>query len=150
MKTNILEQRERKFIDWFINSNKNLKLDWVAPLGSYDRNDFTFYSGRTLNMAEVKIRDFEIEKYETAIIETEKVTALLNLFTETSTLDHNAKLYYIAVYPKSRKYILFDLVNTPTKYSKEWCPKSTLNNNGEYIWKWCNNYKIEDGIIINF
>ena len=143
---NKYEKRERRFIDWYINQNPQHKLEEVTPEGSMERNDFIMYSGRTLVMGEVKIREIEIDKYNTSIIETSKVLGLMEKFLSTKKLDTNAKLIFIAVYPKSKKYIVIDLMNQSSTLSFEYCDKTTFKTSNK-IDKACNNYKITESTI---
>jgi hypothetical protein len=53
------ETRERSFIEWYINSKGEHKLEEESEIGSGKRNDFIMLSGRTYVMGEVKVRTFE-------------------------------------------------------------------------------------------
>ena len=140
------EERERRFIDWYINTKQEHKIDTISPIGSYNRNDFTFYSGRTFIIAEVKIREFEYDKYPTIILESSKVDALLENFSD-EIINQSAKIYYYAVYPKSKKILVFDLLKTPHTKTIEHCPVSTMDPSKGHKRKIMNNYKITDSII---
>ena len=74
------ETRERKFMNWYINLKPEHKLEEESEIGSFKRNDFIMTSGSTYVMGEIKVRTFEYDKYQTAVIELDKVNALMELF----------------------------------------------------------------------
>jgi hypothetical protein len=151
MKMNDYETRERKFINWFIDLKLEHKLDEVSPIGSGNRSDFVMISGNTYILGEVKIRDIEWNKYPTAVIELDKINALMNIFQPFYQMgkNHN-KLYYFAAYPKSRKVLVFDIINTPTTLTYEYCPITTAYDRGNK-YKAMVNYKLTDAVLtINY
>jgi hypothetical protein len=141
------ETRERKFINWFINLKPEHKLDEISPIGSFQRNDFIMISGTSYILGEVKIRTFEWDKYDTAVIELDKINALTEIYEPFNRIgkNHN-KLFYFAVYPKSRKILIFDILNTPSTITYEWCPITTAKDIGNKF-KSMANYQITDAII---
>ena len=145
------ETRERKFMNWYINLKPEHKLEEESEIGSFKRNDFIMTSGSTYVMGEIKVRTFEYDKYQTAVIELDKVNALMELFQPYNQMGSINKLYYYAAYPKSRKILIFDILNTPTTLSYEWCPVATADKSRGKKSKAMVNYKIEDAIgSINF
>jgi hypothetical protein len=147
---NQYEIRERKFLNWYINSKPEHKLEEESKIGSYERNDFVMLSGKTYVMGEIKIRTFEWNKYPTAVIELDKINALMNKFESYYQMGKINKLYYYAAYPKSRKILVFDIINTPSTLSYEWCPITTAEERGQKR-KAMVNYKLQDAItIINY
>jgi hypothetical protein len=143
------EQRERKFLHWYISSEKcnNCKLEEESPIGSKERNDFVISSGRTIYiMGEIKIRSFEHDKYDTSLLELDKVKGLMDKFEIYHQMGETNKLYYYAVYPTDRTILVYDIINTPSTLSYEWCPVSTAEDWGKKR-KIMLNYKIEDAII---
>jgi hypothetical protein len=141
------EQRERKAIEWFINSNPTHKIDEISPIGNFASNDFKFFSGGTHIVAEVKIRDFESNKYPTAIINMDKINRILNENDESYRL-FKSKFLYFAFYPKSRELYIFDLMNTPTTISYQWTAATTMGVNKERSYKPMLNFRFEDAISI--
>jgi hypothetical protein len=144
------ETRERSFIEWYINSKGEHKLEEESEIGSGKRNDFIMLSGRTYVMGEVKVRTFEFDKYPTAVIELSKIKGLTDIFQPYYQMGKKNKLYYYAVYPQSRKILMFDVLESPTTLTYEWCPVTTAAKRGSK-YKTMVNYKIEDAIeIINY
>ena len=153
MKVKQYESRERRFINYYINNKcLNCKAEYISPEGSFDNKDFIFYSGRTtLNMGEVKVRDIDHNKYDTAIIQVDKVYYLTNQFLDCLQQDERAKLLYFAVYPKTRTIMVFDMMNTPSTITMEWCDKVTAKPELGKVKKPMVNYKYEDALqIIKF
>jgi hypothetical protein len=136
------EKVERKFIEWYIKSDPLHKLDEISPIGSYNRNDFVMLSGNSYILGEVKVRSFEWDKYPTAVIELDKVQALTRMFEPFRIMGETNKLYYYAVYKKSRTILIFDLLTTPMTLSYEWCPITTAEDKG-------NKYKVMANFSIN-
>ena len=143
------EKRERKFLNWYINLKSEHKLEEESAIGSYERNDFVMLSGRTYVMGEIKIRTFEWDKYPTAVLELDKVEALVDKFQSYHQMGQTNKLYYYAVYPKSRTILIFDIMTSPGTLTYEWCPITTAKDKG-YKWKAMMNYKLKDAIKINY
>jgi len=141
------EQRERKAIDWFINSNPIHKIDEISEVGSFKSNDFKFFSGGTHIIAEIKIRDFESNKYPTVVIDLDKINRILNE-NEQSYRIYRSKFLYLAFYPKSRDLLIFDVMNTPSTLTYEWAPVTTMDPSRGYKNKVMMNFKIEDAITI--
>lgn len=146
------ESRERKFLDWYVTTKKNIELINVSPIGSFDRKDFTAYSGRTFIMGEIKIRNISYNKYPTVILELDKIQSLTKLFEKEHRLSGNtAKLLYYAVYPNSRKVLIFDILRTAVTLSFNFSPITTTDKSRGYVWKTMANYKLEDALeIIEF
>lgn len=144
---NDYEKRERKFLKWFLDEKcYKCKLEEESRIGSFKRNDFVITSGNTYIMGEIKIRSFEFDKYPTVVIELDKVSALMDIFSDYNRMGENNKLYYYAIYPKSRKILIFDIINTPSTLSYEWCPIATASDKGNKT-KVMVNYKINDNTI---
>jgi hypothetical protein len=140
------EKRERKFLNWYLNDRcYKCKLEEESPIGSYERNDFVILSGRTYIMGEIKIREFESDKYPTAIIELDKINALMEKFQPYYQMGKTNKLYYYAAYPKSRKILVFDIMNTPSTITYEFCPITTASDKGNKM-KAMINYAIDNAI----
>ena len=140
------EKRERKFLHWYINSKSEHKLEKESEIGSYERNDFIMTSGNTYIMGEIKIRSFEHDKYDTSLLELEKVRGLMEKFELYHQMGETNKLYYYAVYPKDRTILVYDIINTPSTLSYEWCPVSTAKDWGQKR-KIMVNYQIDDATI---
>lgn len=140
------ELRERKAIEWFINSNPIHKIDDISPVGNFASNDFKFFSGNTHIIGEVKIRDFEYNKYPTALINQEKIQRIL-LENEESYRLMRSKFYYFAFYPKSRNLLVFDVMNTPSTLTFEYTANTTMGENKKYSYRPMMNFKIEDAIL---
>lgn len=144
---NDYEKRERKFLKWYLDEKcYKCKLEEESAIGSYQRNDFVITSGNTYIMGEIKIRSFEWDKYPTAVIELDKITALMNSFSDYNQMGENNKLYYYAIYPKSRKILIFDIMKTSSTLTYEWCPITTASDKGHRR-KVMANYKIDDNTI---
>lgn len=140
------ELRERKFLQWYLdNKCENCKLEEVSDIGSKERNDFVILSGRTYIMGEIKVRKIESDRHSTAVIELDKINALMELFQPWYQMGETNKLVYYAVYPKSRKILLFDIMKTPSTLTYEWCPVSTAEDKGSKR-KAMVNYKVTDAI----
>lgn len=151
-KFNDYEKRERKFLNWYLEEKcYKCKLEEESAIGSKERNDFVISSGRTIYiMGEIKIRTFEWDKYPTAVIELDKINALMNKFEIYHQMGETNKLYYYAAYPKSRKILVFDIMDTPSSLSYEWCPITTAEDRGKRK-KAMVNYPINKAVIeINY
>ena len=147
---NNAEKRERKALDWFINLKDEHKLVEETSIGSYGYNDFIILSADTYIMGEIKIREIEHDKYQTAIIEMDKINNLINKNNDAHRL-RSQQLYFFSFYPKDRTLLVFDVMNTPSTITYNYCNKTTSESNGEALWKPMVNYKITDAIIkINF
>lgn len=145
------ETRERKFMDWYINLKPEHKMEEESEIGSFKRNDFIMMSGNSYVMGEVKVRTFEHNKYPTAVIELDKINALMELFQPYNQMGGDSnKLYYYAAYPMSRKVLIFDILKTPTTLSYEYCPIATAGPNRGNKYKAMVNYKIEDAIVLEY
>lgn len=139
------ESRERKAIMFFEQNHDTFKIEELSTIGDMGDNDFMAYSGRTHIMGELKIRTFEHDKYPTAVIELDKVTRLMNKNQENHILN-NTQLWYVAIYPKDRTFLIFDIMNTPMTLSYEYCPKVTMDQSKGKKYKTMANFKIEDAI----
>ena len=146
---NKCEIRERKFIDWFIKSKPEHKEFSISKVGDFNHNDFIMTSGSTYIVGEVKIRETEYNEHNTIILELSKVLRLTEIYKEFKSM--NSRLYYFSVHPKSRKILVFDIINTPTTISYKYAWKQTSNKINGKVWKPCVNFNITDAVIeINF
>jgi len=141
------ETRERKFIHWYIGLKEEHKLEEESEIGSFKRNDFIMLSGRTYVMGEVKVRTFEYDRYSTIVLELDKVKSLMDLFQPYNQMGDGNRLYYYAAYPQSRKILIFDIMNTPSTLTYEWCPVATAEDRGKK-YKTMVNYNIENVVEI--
>lgn len=122
------ETRERKFLNWYMdNKCEKCKYDDVSEVGNYSSNDFIITSANTYVMGEIKIRTFEFDKYPTAVIELDKVNRLTEKFVDYHQMGSTNKLLYYAVYPNSRKILIFDLLGENKGITFEWCPVATAD-----------------------
>jgi hypothetical protein len=144
------EKRERKFIDWYINQKPEHKMEEESEIGSFKRNDFIMTSGSCYVMGEVKVRTFEHDKYPTAVIELDKINALMELFQPYNQMGDCHKLFYYAAYPMSKKVLIFDIMTTPTTLTYEYCPIATAGPNRGSKHKAMVNYKITDAIVLDY
>lgn len=125
---NDYEKRERKFLNWYLNNQCHMcKADDISEIGDYSSNDFVIVSGKTYVMGEIKIRTFEWDKYPTAFIELDKVNRLMEKFLDYHQMGFTNKLLYYAVYPTSKKVLIFDLMAENKGITYEWCPKVTAD-----------------------
>jgi hypothetical protein len=120
------EERERKFINWFINSSNDHKIDEITPIASGGRYDFIFFSANTHIIGEVKVREIEWNQYPTAIINQSKIFGILQQEAQTIKT-FNSKVLYFAAYPKNRKILVFDVLNTPSTITIEWVKETTCD-----------------------
>ena len=148
MKENFInaEKRERKAIDWFINSNPIHRIDDISPIGNFASNDFKFWSGNTHIVGEVKIRDFASNQYPTAIIDMDKISRILIENEECHRL-YRSQFFYFAFYPKSRDLLVFDVKNTPSTITYEYTRATTMDPTSPYRYKPMLNFKVADAII---
>lgn len=143
------EIRERKFIKWFIDLKPEHKEFSISEVGDFSENDFVITSGSTYIMGEVKIREIEYNKYDTIILELSKVQRLTEKFKQYKSM--SSKLLYFSVHPKSRKVLVFDIINTPGTITYEYAWRQTSDKTKGKDWKPCINYNIKDVLFeINF
>jgi hypothetical protein len=119
------ETRERRFIEWWIGNHTECTLIETSEVGSFGRNDFKFRKNDNEFIAEVKIRTFIYDKYDTIVIEMDKVNHLLKEAVKTK-----ARVLYFAVYPESRCYFVIDVMSIPSTISYEYCPRTTVEDRG--------------------
>jgi hypothetical protein len=144
-KINQAEKRERKAIMYFEQNHNEFNIEEISVIGDMGFNDFTAYSGRTHIMGEIKIRTFNHDKYPTAVIELDKVNRLMTLNQDNYRLN-NTQLWYVAIYPEDKTFLIFDIMNTPMTLTYEYCPKVTMDENSGKTYKTMANFKIEDAI----
>jgi hypothetical protein len=106
---------------------KKCKYEDVSEIGDYGSNDFVIISGNSFVMGEIKIRTFEYDKYPTAVIELDKINRLMEKFELYHQMGSNNKLLYYAVYPNSRKVLVFDIMGETKGITYEWCPIATAD-----------------------
>lgn len=144
---NQAEAIERKCIKWFAkHKGQMVELNTISEVGSYADEDFTFTSGRTFVVAEVKVRDFSSDKYPTAYLELDKVNRLMKKGVDYAVT--NPQILYFAFYKGDKKLLIFDLLNTPFTMVYKSCPVSTMDMSRGYIHKAMVQFKVEDAIEI--
>ena len=123
---NKAEEVERKAINWFARyKGSEIDLENISDVGSYSTEDFTFTSGRTFVVAEVKIRDFSSSKYETAYLELDKINRLCKKGVDYAA--SNVSILYFAFYKGDNTLYIIDLMNTPHKIVYKNCPVSSMD-----------------------
>lgn len=146
-KFNTAELVERRCINWYSKKKGDIiEMNTISNVGSYADEDFTFTSGRTFVVAEVKVRDFESDKYPTAFLELDKVNRLMKRGVEYAVT--TPQILYFAFYKGNNKLLIFDLMNTPHKMVYKSCPVSTMDMSRGYIHKAMVEFQIEDAIEI--
>jgi Holliday junction resolvase-like predicted endonuclease len=140
------EIAERKAIKHLTSLFNDIEILEISQVNDYSDNDFIAVTGKTYFMGEVKIRTFNTEKYPTAIIELDKVNRLMNKNEEQYRL-RGQQLYYFAFYREDRRLLVFDMINTPSTLTYEWCPISTMDPSRGNKYKAMVNYDINKAII---
>jgi hypothetical protein len=145
-KFNQAETTERKGIKWFIKKKgSNVDLNNISEIGSYDVSDFSFTSGNTFCIGEVKVRSFSHSKYDTAVLELDKVQRLMKKGLDYVSTNH--QILYFAFYVEDRKLLIFDIKNTPHKLSYKYSPVSSCADRGSVHKVMCE-FNISDAIEI--
>ena len=119
------ETRERRFIGWWLDKHPLIESISISEIGDKERSDFRFMYQEKEHIGEVKIRTFEYDKYDTIIIEMDKINDLLKDAVKTK-----GRVIYFAVYPESRCYFIIDVMKIPNTISYEHCPKATVEDIG--------------------
>lgn len=116
----------------------------------YSTYDFTFQSGATICIAEVKTRDCYSYTYDTTILELMKVNNMFN-----AIVDFKIKYPFMDFKPVflvkfKDGLFLIDMSVASSTVSIKKCPKHTANNgNNEYVDKPVMEYKINNANKIN-
>lgn len=147
MKNNFInaEEKERRAINYLPKLFPEIEIEEISDIQNFSSHDFMAISGTTYFRGEVKIRSFNHDKYPTAVLELTKVNKLINENTE-DFITQNRQLYYFTFYREDKMLLVFDIYNTPTTITYEYCPKTTMGDNTKKH-KAMVNYKIEDAII---
>jgi len=144
---NKAETAERRAIKWFARiKGSKIEMNNISEIGSYADEDFTFTSGQTYVVAEVKIREFESSKYDTACLELDKINRLMKKGVDYAAA--NVSILYFAFYKPDRKLYIFDLMNTPHTMTYKSCPVSTMDKSRGMVHKPICEYKLSDAIEI--
>ena len=116
----------------------------------YSTYDFTFQSGGTICICEVKTRDCYSYTYDTTILELMKVNNIFN-----AVVDFKTKYCFMDFKPVFLvKFIdglyLIDISVVSSTVSIKKCPKNTADDgNNEYVDKPVMEYRITDAIKLN-
>jgi len=116
---------------------------------SYSTYDFTFQSGGTTCICEVKTRDSYSYSYSTTILELMKVQSMFNKVIEFQT-DYSF-MHFKPVFLVKFKDGLFliDMSSATSTLSIKKCPKNTANDgNNEWVDKPCMEYDLKQAIKI--
>lgn len=138
------EEIERKKILQWINQEKNISLNSITEPGSFQHYDATILSGDnyTKCVVEVKVRDFEHDRYPTAILEEKKIEKLKEFQSKMKQKKNiDTKLIYVAIYEDD--YILIWDINNYTNKSSIPCPKTSYGNN-QIVYKGVYEYNINN------
>lgn len=143
------EERERKFIRWYIDSNPTHKEFEITPIGSMKHYDFIMTSGSCYVMAEVKVRKVDHNHYDSIYLSFPKLQYLCNEFINIRM--NKSVLYYYSVHPSSRTCLVFDLLNTNHKVEYNYVDRITCRPKDGKTWQPYHTYLVKDAIqVINF
>jgi hypothetical protein len=146
---NKAESRERKALIYLEKIKEEIKIEQLTKIGSYEPYDGLLWSGRTYMLVEVKIRDFEWDKYPNVYIEFDKINRLIQ-YNINANITESRQPYFFSIYPKSRKILIFDIMNTPIKIENIWTWKSTMDKSKGKCWKAMATFPINNAIEINY
>lgn len=109
----------------------------------YSTYDFTFQSGGTICIAEVKTRDCYSYKYNTTILELMKVNNMFNVVVDFKTKYPFMDFRPVFLVKFKDGLFLIDMSVASSTVSIKKCPKNTANDgNNEYVDKPVMEYKI--------
>jgi hypothetical protein len=138
------EERERRFIKWYINQNPLHKEFEITEIGSKKHYDFIMTSGSSYIMGEVKVRTFDHNKYDTIYLEFSKLGYLCNEFISIKA--NKSYLYYYSVHPSSRTCLVFDLLNTKHTIEYNYADRVTCLPSMGKVSKPYHTYDINDAV----
>lgn len=141
------EIKERKNILKLAEKHNPIYIKEISAVGSYCAYDAAIISGATYCkiLLEVKMRNIPSTKYNTGIIEEEKVNRIIAIKERLKKeKEIDVKIIYMAVYTDGVA-ILFDAMDI--MYVNEMlAPKNTASDgNNEMVMKRFNNYEITKG-----
>jgi hypothetical protein len=149
IKFNNAEKRERDALNYFEKIKEDIIIEEVTQIGSYEPYDGILWSGRTYMLVEVKIRDFEWDKYPNAYIEFDKINRLIQ-YNLDANIKEGRQPYFFSIYPKSRKALVFNIMDTPIKIENIWTWKTTMDKSKGKCWKAMATFPINNAIEINY
>jgi len=135
----------RRFYDFVTAYKPEICIKSFTPINGKDSYDVAVVSGGTEMLIEIKCRDFNHDKFETAILERKKinkVNEVLNKIKQKSNKD--IPFYYFSFY--NDKLAIFDVFSKVYDVKQILCPHSTLEDNNDKELKWCYFYLIEDAV----
>ena len=138
------EERERRFIRWYIDNNPIHKEFEISDIGSKKHYDFIMTSGSCYVIGEVKVRTFEHNKFESIYLDFPKLQYLCNEFINFKM--NKSVLYYYSVHPSSRTCLVFDLLNTNHKVEYNYADKITCKPEDGKTWKPYHTYLVKDAV----
>ena len=115
----------------------------------YSTYDFTFLSGGTVCIAEVKTRDCNSSTYPDTVLELFKVNNMFSNVCEFKDKHSYMDFKPVFLVKFNDGLFLIDMSTVATTMSIKACPKHTASNgNNEYVNKTLVHYKLADAIKI--
>lgn len=111
----------------------------------YSTYDFTFQSGNTICIAEVKTRNCYSYTYQDTVLELMKVNNMFNKVCEFKNNYPNKNFKPVFIVKFIDGLYLIDMTTASTTMSMKLCPKHTANNgNNNYLNKGMVHYQINN------
>lgn len=95
---------------------------------SYSPYDFTYASGNTICIAEVKTRNCSSTYYPDTILELSKVNNIFTKIVEFKDKHPNRQFKPVFIVKFTDGMYLIDMTNTPVTMGFKWCDKNTAKD----------------------
>jgi hypothetical protein len=116
----------------------------------YSTYDFTYQSGNTICIAEVKTRNCYSHTYQDTVLELLKVNNMFNKVCEFKNNHQQLQFKPVFIVKFTDGLFLIDMTTTTTTMSIKACPKHTAGNgDNNYINKTLVHYKLNNATKIN-
>ena len=137
------EEEERKIILKWVNQEKDILLNTITKVGSYESYDASIVSGDSYQkyLVEVKIREFPHDRYDTSILEESKINRIKTITDNIkSKKGIDIKIIYLAKYTDNI-ILIWDVDNYEQIVEKE-CPVTSTGVDKGMITKRLMEYNI--------
>lgn len=139
------EIRERERFYGFTSNKPEIKINKISEPGDYNFYDAAIVSGGTNMLVEIKVRDFEIDKYPCGLLEKSKIDKMFEYAKKIEEKkDITVEIIYMSFYIDS--VVIWDGMSMSNERNYL-LPKTTMGDNSKVLTP-CYEYEFEDALEI--
>lgn len=148
-KFDLAEEMERTTFQEVTDKLNKWTIDYMTKIGDYSSYDGCITSASTKMLIEIKIRDINIDQYDSGLLEVEKCNRVSLLRDDYQySCPTQLEALYVAIYPNDSKVAIWD-IDAHTSTRMVLCPKNSQYDS-EMVWKDCHFFPFSAATIYKY